>query len=152
MIDDRAHELVRKLLVGRVFSVVRNCNGWDFQFDDLWLSTHEISFPEEKQLLELLGKHMPDMLKAVDKEYVAQGALVCRRLRIPVSDVEILEDASLKITFKDGLEMICLTGTPYVDWHWSISSDQEGPFGEGCIVTSIADGHAEILGEIKENP
>ena len=137
MIDDGAQELVRKLLVGKVFSVICNSSGWDFEFDDVWLLTQEIYVPEEKQLLNLLGEHMPDLLKAVDKEYVAQGALVCRRLRVPVSDVEILQDASLKITFEDGLVMVCLTNTPVVDWHWSIGKNQDGPYRAGTFIASF---------------
>jgi hypothetical protein len=136
-------EVLQKKLSGNFYSLFRVGDTFGLRFHDFWLIAHNVVSPDEKGLnMQLLSVYQPAS-EAVDKEYVAKSIVLSSTLRKIITNVALLPDSSLELTFENGVRLLFPTNTDIVDWQWALSENSHDPY-LGFIVGAFDSGEARL--------
>lgn len=136
-------EVLREKLVGKFYSRFRVGDTFDLNFDGFWLIAYNVVSPDEDGLnSQLLNRYQPAS-QAIDKENVAKSIVLSSTLRKYITNVDLLLDSSLELTFESGVKLIFPTNTEVVDWQWAINENSNDPY-LGFIVGVLWSGEVEL--------
>ncbi len=141
----QAAEDLKRALAGQSYSRFGVHTGFELEFEKFVLAAQEIESPDEDLFNIGLVQSYPPASFTANPQLIAKSAVLGACLGVPVSTVEVAVDASLALTFENGVRITLPTSTPIVDWHWAITVGREDPYS-GCIVACFAPG--EIQGSI----
>lgn len=136
-------EVLQEKLLGNFYSIFRVGDAFDLNFDGFWLIAHNVASTDEEELnMQLLSMYQPAS-EAVDKEDVAKSIVLSSTLRKCITNVNLLPDSSLELTFENGVKLIFPTNTEVVDWQWALNENANDPC-LGCIVGVFSSGEVQL--------
>jgi len=141
-----AEEILKKALIGNSFAYFKQGDWIALQLLDYWLVAQDIESPEEFNLNCLLEKADPPILNGVDPENVAKSAILHRNSRRKITNITLHNDSSLSLYFDHNREIILITSTPIVDWHWCLNKSGEDPYHD-YLVACFQPGTIDVCGQ-----
>lgn len=141
-------EKLRSILIGKAYWSFTVGSAFDLDFDGFILSSHELLCPDEGILGEAFAEGHPMVKGAWEPKHITKSAILAACLKKVVTDVKLLDDASLVLKFENGMELMLPTDTPVVDWHWAVTEDGRDPY-LGCMFACFGPG--EIQGGTANN-
>ena len=114
---DRANKIIKKNLVGNVYSEICVGDWWALLFSNgYWIVSQEIISPAEENLNKMLENSAPPVLCGIDPENVAKSIITHRNMHKEVTNALINKDGSLKLFFDNNWEILFPSTTDIVDW------------------------------------
>ena len=144
MNSNLAKDILEKALIGNSFSYFDIGDWIGLRFNDYWLIAQEIESPEEYALNKLLEKAVPPILDGVDPGSVAKSAILHRNSRREITSLIINTDSSLRLYFDKNREIVLITSTEIVDWHWCLNKSGKDPY-QDYIVACFQPGTIDIF-------
>jgi hypothetical protein len=146
---DRADKIIKKNLVGNVYSEISVGDWWALRFSNgYWIVSQEIISPAEENLNKMLENSAPPVLDGIDPEYVAKSIIIHRNMRKEVTNALINKDGSLKLFFDNDWEILFPSTTDIVDWQWCLNKSGNIPYDD-FIVACFNTGTIDLLDGIK---
>ena len=144
----KAADYLQRALIGQFYSRFSVHTGFELEFEDFTLAGQEVESPDEEILnAGFVHSYAPASCTA-NPQVIAKSAILAACLGVSISKVELAVDASLTLSFENGVCITLVTSTPVIDWHWAITEGRGDPYS-GCIVACFARG--EIQGGIANN-
>jgi len=128
-----AKEILKNALIGNSYSYFDYGNWLGLRLIDYWLVAQDINSPEEISLNELLEKADPPILDGVDPQNIAKSALLHRNSQKEITNFTLHPDGSLSLFFDHNREIILITSTTIVDWHWCLNKSGEAPYHDYIV-------------------
>ncbi|HII4333288.1 hypothetical protein NI379_06930 [Vibrio parahaemolyticus] len=128
-------DVLQEKLLGNFYSVFRVGYAFDLYFNSFWLIANNVTSPDEIVLnKQVLNKYKP-AIEAIDNKDIAKS----------ITQVELMPDSSLELTFENEVKLLFPTDTEIVDWQWAINDDAQDPHN-GFSVGVFASGEV-LLGD-----
>jgi hypothetical protein len=123
-------ERLRQLLLGEWFAEVGYSDEWQLRTGDesIWLLAQRLVTSTDARVRSALERAEPKLLSSVDRSVVETAAGVFGLLRRPITAVEIDGAGGLAISFEGDRSLTACTDVPIVDWQWSVSTQNVGPY------------------------
>lgn len=138
-----ALDILKEKLIENFYSRFSIGDTFDLFFDSFWLIAHNVVSADEESLNRfLLNKYKPAK-DAIDKEDVSKSTIICSTLRKKIIELSLLNDATLKLFFENGVTLLFPTNTDNVDWHWALNENGNDPY-LGFIVGCFNQGEVQI--------
>jgi len=128
-----AEEILKKALLGNSYSYFDYGDWLGLELKEYWLVAQEISSPEEISLNQLLENADPLILDGVDPQNITKSALLHRNSRKEINDLTLNPDGSLSLLFDQNREIILITSTAIVDWHWCLNRTGQDPYHDYIV-------------------
>lgn len=141
-------ERIQKSLVGKSYWRFAVDVGFDLYFDDFVLSSQEVISRDETDIQSAFVDRYPPASFTANPDYIAKSAILAACLGLDILAVEVLDDSSLSLKFKNNVVIRLPTDTPVVDWHWAITESGGDPY-TGCLAACFAPG--DIQGSMSSN-
>jgi hypothetical protein len=138
----KAAEYLQRALIGQFYSRVSVHNAFELQFEDFTLAGQEVESPDEELFNTEFVHSYVSAGRTANPQVIAKSAILAACLGACISRVELAANASLTLTFENGVSVTFTTATPIVDWHWAITEGGQDPYS-GCIVACFSPGEVQ---------
>lgn len=137
-----AAEQLRVLLIGKFYASFSVATAFGFTFDGFELAAQDVVCADEDIINNSFVNSYAPAAQTGVPELIGKSAILAACLGATISDVQVSPDASVILSFANGVQLTFPTNTPIVDWHWAITEDGRDPY-TGCIIACFAPGEIQ---------
>ncbi|GAB5407887.1 MAG: hypothetical protein BalsKO_02520 [Balneolaceae bacterium] len=132
---EKAQIILESRLTNNFYSRFSIGDTIDFYFDGFMLIAQDIQSDYEKDLNKIFKENYKFYDSSIDKENMSKSSIIASAMRQPITKVELQEEGTLILVFKNEIQIVLLTSTRIVDWQWALNKDGRDPnWGNGYEV------------------